>query len=90
MHAIEIQEYARKLKDAHGDKAILEESARTGGSRRQGASGKLATHRSRSYANAWPPRELRTCGYGEWGTSSRVEGPPRIEVEIKSLRKTHS
>jgi hypothetical protein len=24
MHAIEIQEHARKLKDAHGDKAILE------------------------------------------------------------------
>jgi len=24
MHAMEIQEHARKLKDAHGDKAILE------------------------------------------------------------------
>jgi hypothetical protein len=24
MHAIEIQEHARKLKDAHGDKALLE------------------------------------------------------------------
>lgn len=24
MHAIEIQEHTRKLKDAHGDKAILE------------------------------------------------------------------
>ncbi len=40
MNAIEIQEHARKLKDAHGDKAILEaaEKAREleeGGDRKQ-------------------------------------------------------
>ncbi|MCK5713595.1 MAG: hypothetical protein KAI25_12810 [Hyphomicrobiaceae bacterium] len=40
MNAIEIQEHARKLKDAHGDKAILEAAGKAreleeGGDRKQ-------------------------------------------------------
>ena len=77
MNTIEIQEHARKLKDTHGDKAIMEavEKAR-----------ELEEAGDKEQAENWrrteaalmqlrgPPRELNACAVAGWNFVSR-RGP---------------